>query len=388
MERVIFHVDMDAFFAAIEQRDTPRYRGAPVIVGAAPGSRGVVCAASYEARAYGVHSAMPIHMAVQKCPHAFFVPPRKDAYHAVSSSLMKLLGSYSPLCEPLSIDEAFLDMSGTERLLGPPEEVARHISQAMEETLELTCSIGIGPNKLMAKIGSNQQKPRGITRMPFTPHEIVSWLAPHPVEILWGVGRQTARILADKNITTVGELQKCSQRELVSLLGKAGMDLFWRCRGIDERPVTPTEETQSIGRETTFQTDCGDYEEIRKTLLRFSEEVARRARKKNLRGRSISLVYRTGKGRRCRKSIRHDGACTTYDIFTPLMQLLTTHWMSITPFRLVGVTLSDFSVEMQQCFLPPEAPSEQKTQWNTGDYLTDMVLQKKGIPPLQRGRLL
>jgi DNA polymerase-4 len=286
------HVDMDAFFASVEQRDTPAYRGRPLIVGARPGMRGVVAAASYEARAFGVHSAMPIGEAVRRCPEGVFVRPRLDAYRRESEAVMAIFASFSPLVEPVSIDEAFLDMTGTERLLGPPLAAATALADRIRRERSLTASIGIAPNKFLAKIASDLHKPAGITMAPFDPRAVIPWLAPLPVKRIWGVGEATGAVLDRMGIRTVGDLQGLSREYLTDRFGRQGEKLFALCRGIDDRPLAVAEPAKSISREHTFNVDSTDPETWKRTLYSLAQDVSRRARAGGVKGATVVLTYR------------------------------------------------------------------------------------------------
>jgi len=289
---VIFHVDMDAFFASIEQRNTPVYLGKPLIVGAPPGMRGVVSAASYEARAFGVHSAMPIGEAVRRCPGGIFVRPRMEAYCRESEAVMAIISSFSPRIEQVSIDEAFLDMTGTARLLGPPLQVAHALADRIRNERSITASIGIAPNKFLAKIASDLHKPAGITMAPFDPLAIAEWLAPLPAGRIWGVGKTTGAILQRMGIGTIGDLQKLSLERLINRFGRQGEKLFSLCRGIDDRPFGAPDEAKSISREHTFNVDSTDREVWKQTLFSLAQDVARRARRSGIRGGAVVLIYR------------------------------------------------------------------------------------------------
>jgi len=343
---MVFHIDMDAFFASIEQRDFPPYRGKPVIVGAKPGTRGVVCAASYEARRFGVRSAMPIQEAFRRCPQGVFVPPRGEVYSSVSKSVMEILVGFSPVIEKISVDEAFLDMSGTERLFGPPLEAAKKISSAINEKLELTASIGIAPNKFLSKIASDLNKPNGITITPFCQKEIEEWLAPFPVIKLWGVGEKTRYTLHSIGISTVRDLQQISLDFLVSRFGKQGSSLFYLCRGIDERPVGEEESAKSISREYTFQSDCCDKEEWKTTLLALSQDVARKARRKGVKGNTVVLCYRrpdfSRHSKRLKLAYPSDLSKVIYEHGIKILSQLQERSL-----RLIGIGITDFEEDMQ-----------------------------------------
>jgi DNA polymerase-4 len=285
--RVVFHLDMDAFFAAIEQRDYPELRGKPVIVGGT-GRRGVVATASYEAREYGVHSAMPGYRAHQLCPNGIFLPPRGRVYTEVSRQLMEILRRYSPDVEPLSLDEAFLDMSGTEELFGPPEKTARRIMGDIEKELRLTASVGIAPNKYIAKVASDMNKPAGLTICPAGKEK--EFLAPLPVERLWGVGPKTAPKLHAVGLRTIGDVSRWPEDELVRRLGKSFGAHIWRlANGIDSRNVERDHKAKSIGAERTLGHDITGVDAVRERLLPLCDKVAERVRKAGYRAGGITL---------------------------------------------------------------------------------------------------
>ncbi|MFO1492854.1 MAG: DNA polymerase IV, partial [Kiritimatiellia bacterium] len=232
MQASILHVDMDAFYASVEQMDHPEYRGKPVIVGAAPGMRGVVSACSYEARTFGVHSAMPINEASRRCPSGIFLPVRMERYKEISRRVMAVFDSITPLVEPLSIDEAFLDVTGAVHLLGTPAEIARAIKRRIREEVGLPCSVGVAPNKFLAKLAGDLGKPDGLTEVPCDPDGILAFLRPLPVGRIWGVGPVTAEKLKAAGFATIGDLQNTALEKLCRLLGQAlGLHVRQLCRG-------------------------------------------------------------------------------------------------------------------------------------------------------------
>lgn len=290
MERWILHVDMDAFFAAVEQRDRPELRGKPVIV-AGLGPRGVVATASYEARRFGIHSAMPTYQARRLCPEGIFLPPRFERYEEVAHEIRAILGEYSPLVEPVSLDEAFVDLTGTERLHGPPEKVAEEIHRRIPEELGLTCSVGLAQNKLLAKLASDSAKPGGIRVV--RPEEVQGFLDPLPVERLWGVGPKTAQRLGEKGIRTVADLRRLSPQLLCSWFGpNAGIFLWHLSQGIDESPVVPVREAKSLSQEVTYPEDLGDPEMVRAEVRRLSLLVADRLHREEALARTVRLKIR------------------------------------------------------------------------------------------------
>jgi nucleotidyltransferase/DNA polymerase involved in DNA repair len=289
---------MDAFYAAIEQRDFPELRGKPVIVGG-DRKRGVVATASYEARPYGIHSAMPMAQALKLCPHASVVPPRRERYVEISRQIFALLDAFTPLVEPLSLDEAFLDVSASPQVLGPAREIARQIKARIYEKTRLTASAGVAPNKFVAKIASDLHKPDGLVEV--QPGEILAFLHPLSVTRLWGVGRVTAQILQSLGVQTIGDLATFSREALVAHFGAHGERLFQLARGIDDRPVDPAQEVKSLGEEETFTVDLSSDADIHPVLLRQAQIVARRLRTRGLAGRTITvkikLAERLGEGR-------------------------------------------------------------------------------------------
>lgn len=276
----ILHVDMDAFFAAIEQRDHPELRGKPVVVGSPPDQRGVVSTASYEARQYGVHSAMPSRTAYQRCPHAIFVPVRHDHYRAVSRQVMAVFRDITPVVEPVSIDEAFLDVSGIIDGARTSIDCARAIKRRLRQDLRLTGSVGVALNKFLAKVASDLDKPDGLTVMPSAPQRIARFLAPLSVRKIWGVGPQTADKLLAYGIRTIGDVQQSREDFLMRVLGsRHGSGIYRLAFGLDDRPVCaePREE-KSISHEETFGVDVDDPTRVKRELLRLTEKVGRRLR--------------------------------------------------------------------------------------------------------------
>ena len=282
MERTILHVDMDAFFASVEQREHPEWRGKPVIVGAAPHERGVVSTCSYEARKFGVHSAMPSRTAYERCPAGIFVRPDISLYKEVSRAVFEVFGRFSPYVEAVSIDEAFLDITGSLALFGGVEATGRKLREAVREETSLPCSVGIGPSRLLAKIASELAKPDGLFITPFDPEEVRLFLAPRKAGILWGVGGKTAAIMERYALRTCGDIQNTPLEQLSMLLGdSAAASIRAHAFGIDTSPVRwQEEEEKSVSREYTFPEDCSCREEVRARLMQLVEEVGRRFRTK------------------------------------------------------------------------------------------------------------
>jgi DNA polymerase-4 len=290
LPRKIIHIDMDAFYAAVEQHDNPSLRGKPVIVGGDPEKRGVVSAASYEARVYGVHSAMPTSQAKRLCPQGIFLPVRMGRYLEVSEQVFKILGVYSPLVEPLSLDESFLDVTGSEKLFGPALKIAKEIKKKIFESTGLTASAGIAPNKFLAKIASDFRKPDGLVEI--KPEEVQDFLRDLPISKLWGVGKTTEEVLQGIGILRVGQLAAYPTEAIERKLGKFGRELVALARGEDDRPVIPESQAKSISQEETFTPDLCDMETMKKVLLDQSERVASDLRKQGLKGFTVHLKVR------------------------------------------------------------------------------------------------
>ncbi len=378
--RTIFHIDMDAFFASVEQRDNPEFRSKPVIVGGRPGSRGVVSAASYEARAFGIHSAMPINEAYSRCPKGIFVAPRMQVYSSVSNEVMRLFARFSPAVEQVSIDEAFLDMTGTDRLFGSPEKTARRISEQIRVEQGITGSIGCAPNKFCAKIASDLNKPAGITFCPMEPEAIAEWLAPMPVGKIWGVGIKSAGILNRMGICTIGDLQRMPLENLLRRFGKQGAALFYLSRGIDGRPVGTDTPGKSIAREHTFPEDSSDPGQWRAALFSLSQDVARKARKQGVKGGTVHLTYRTPDFSRhtIRRTLPRPTNVARF-IFEGVLSILDQ--LHEPAFRLLGVGISALDETLQtDLFIDCS-----QQNWELSERAIDEITNRFGISALRKG---
>lgn len=290
--RCVLHADMDAFYASVEQRDRPELRGLPVVVGGA-GTRGVVAAASYEARTFGIHSAMSSVEAKRRCPDVIFVPGDMKRYARESRRIFEVFRSFSPLVEGLSLDEAFLDLTGSERLLGRPRDVGEQLRKQVREETELPISVGIGPIKMVAKIASGAAKPDGLVEVP--PEGVRDFLDPLPIRKIWGVGPVAGERLEGLGYRTIGDLARAAPGELHRHLGDWGEGIGRLARGVDLREVEPHREAVSISEENTFETDVQDRAVLEATILTHAEAVARRLRRQGLLARTIVLKWRIGR---------------------------------------------------------------------------------------------
>lgn len=288
--KAILHVDMDAFYAAVEERDNPELRDQPVVVGGSANGRGVVSTANYIARQFGIHSAMPAAQARRLCPHAVFIRPRMQVYAAISAHLRELFFRYTPLVEPLSLDEAFLDVTGTERLFGSPRDIAVSLKAAIRSDLELVASVGVAPNKFLAKLASDLSKPDGLIEV--DPDDRQAFLDPLPVSRLWGVGAAAQRKLHGMGVYTIGELRRETVERLESRLGSWGVHIWELSHGRDDRDVVPDRDAKSISHETTFERDIHDPAALRDVLIGLNEQVGRRLRRHGLMARTVDLKIR------------------------------------------------------------------------------------------------
>ena len=287
---MILHCDMDAFYASVEERDRPELVGRPVIVGGSPDKRGVVSAANYVARRDGVHSAMPSATARRLCPRAVFLPPRISRYAEVSRGVMEIFERFTPLVEPLSLDEAFLDVTGSTHLFGSAVDIGRRIKRLIREELGLVVSVGVAPNKFLAKIASDLEKPDGFVVV--EPERIHEFLDPLPIARIWGVGRQGGKVFERLGIRTIGQLRRWPLETLKERFGSNGEHFWHLARGLDDRPVIPEREAKSISNETTFERDIADAEILRAWLMDLTEQVAWRLRGQELQCRTVQLKVR------------------------------------------------------------------------------------------------
>jgi DNA polymerase-4 len=339
--RTIIHLDLDAFYASVEVLDDPALRGKPVIVGGSE-RRGVVSAASYEARAFGVHSAMPTATARRLCPQGIFLPVRMGRYREASENVFAIFRRFTPLVEPLSIDEAFLDVTGCERLFGAAEDVVRKIKAAVREETGLTVSAGVAPNKFLAKIASDLKKPDGLTVVP--PGGEIAFLDPLPVGRLWGVGSVTEKALHRRGIRTIGDLRRIPEGVLTRDFGAHGGQLHRLAHGIDERPVETGLEAKSVGHEDTYDRDLLVRGAMRRELLSLSDRVSARLRRHGLKGKTVTLKVKYA------DFVQVTRAATLPDptndggtLYRVALGLLANTEAGARPVRLLGISVSKLS---------------------------------------------
>lgn len=395
MQRWILHIDMDAFYASIEQMDHPEWRGLPVIVGGE--RRGVVAAASYEARTYGVHSAMPIFQAKKLCPDAIYTRGRRERYMEISHQIMAVLQNFSPVVEQASIDEAFLDGTGLERLFGPVGELGKAIKAEIKKSTGLTCSIGAAPVKFLAKIASDLKKPDGLSIL--HPDAVAGFMATLPLAKIPGLGPQTLKTIHELGISTAGEAQKLSEDFWVRRFGKVGKALFERCHGIDPREVEPYVEAKSESAETTLEHDTADLDELKTWLLRHAERVGASLRKHGYRGRTITLKVKYSdfkqvtRSHSLKKTINSTRAI--YEVAARLLDELAPK----AKIRLIGLGVSNFGENERQesmLSLPGIAPEKPDRLMPPGlnenreaslDQTLDRLRSKFGPTAVIRGKL-
>lgn len=340
--RKIIHIDMDAFYASVEQRDNPGYKGKPIVVGGSPQGRGgVVAAASYEARKFGIRSAMPSKKALELCPEVVFVYPRFSAYKEVSGRIREIFKRYTDLIEPLSLDEAFLDVTEDKQGIGSAIEIATRIRQAIYTELQLTASAGISINKFVAKIATDLKKPNGQTFI--GPSQIESFMEKLPVEKFFGVGQVTAGKMKAMGLHTGADLKKLTEQQLMKHFGKSGRFFYKIVRGIDDRPVQPDREAKSVSAEDTFAHDLTTPEEMYEALETISEIVVNRLQRLSLKGRTVTLKIKYHDFKQITRSQSFDKAVTTLDALTEAAkQLLAGTDLTDKKIRLLGVGLSNF----------------------------------------------
>jgi DNA polymerase-4 len=374
---------MDAFYASIEERERPELVGKPVIVGGTPEQRGVVSAANYVARKYGVHSAMPSAVAHRLCPQGIYLPPRISFYAEISRQIRHIFERFTPLVEPLSLDEAFLDVTGSEHLFGTAAEIGRMIKQAVREETKLVVSVGVAPNKFLAKIASDFDKPDGFVVV--EPGHEQEFLDPLPIGRLWGVGKQSSKIFERLGIRTIGQLCQWPIETLAARFGSNGEHLWQLAHGIDDRTVVPEREAKSISHETTFAQDIDDLEILRSWLLDLTEQVGWKLRRNGLRGKTVQLKVRFADfSTITRSQTLAEPTDITQELWKTADELLCRRLpASHLPVRLIGMGVSGFDESgLRQKMLFDQ--DEQQKHANL-DAVTDQIRERFGSSALQRG---
>ncbi len=381
--RTILHVDMDAFFASVEQRDNPDLRGKPVLVGGS-GPRGVVAAASYEARVFGCHSAQPTSVAKRLCPGAIIVSGRHSDYKAVSRQVFAILERFSPAIQPISIDEAFLDVTGSTHLFGSGESIAKQIRKLVKEETQLTCSVGVAPNKFLAKLASDMNKPDGLFII--EPETIQQALDPLPVTRLWGVGPSAERALAKLGIRTIADLRRMPVDTLVARMGDQGRHLHQLARGLDDRPVHIDREAKSISHEHTFGVDLDDPDEVRSLIARQAQDVAMRLRKHQRYARTVTIKVRFGDFETITRSHTLDNQTDeTRVIHDAARDLFDTWARSFRPVRLIGVGVSQLTDAPAE---PGLFDTRDNTKSRAVDRVSDAIADRFGKDAITRASSL
>lgn len=373
---MILHIDMDAFYASVEELDRPELVGKPVIVAGDPNSRGVVSAANYVARTFGVHSAMPASTAHRLCPQGVFLPVRMDRYVNISREISQIFHHYTPLVEPLSLDEAFLDVSGSVGLFGPAEQIGQKIKREIRDQLQLVASVGVAPNKYLAKIASDLDKPDGFVVV--DEKNIQAFLDPLPVSRIWGVGRVSNQVLDRLGIRTIAQLRFASIDLLRDKFGNMGDHLWQLARGIDDRPVVPDHEAKSISHETTFATDIADVETLRPCLLLLTEQVSQRLRAQGLLARTVHIKVRFANFQTITRSQTLSQATDlTDELWRTAAEMLAHRLPKIhQPVRLLGMGVSGFDESGQSQGLLFD--QEERKRQGKLDTMTDEILDRFG----------
>ena len=389
MRRVVFLVDMNAFFISCETTRNPSILGKPAAVAGDPKKRsGIILAANYEARKYGVKTTMVLHEAKKLCPGLILIPSDHRFYERKSRDVMDLLSRYTPVIEQNSIDEAWLDMTGCEKLFGEPAESARSIMDAISHELGLWCSIGISENKFLSKMASEMKKPLGITEL--WKHDIQVKLWPLPIRAMYGIGSQTADKLQKSGIFTIGDLANCNVKELMKSIGKYALDLHRLANGIDDSPVKPrsSDEIKSIGRSVTLAEDISDLETAKKILMELAEEVGAAARRHSKKGKTVQITIKYSNFQVITRQTTVPPTYLTKRIFSAGFGLLSRHWDKTRKIRLLGISISGFQdeFEAEQLSLFEDAASyvtsdrEEKLEKTI-----DMIRQKHGDSVIRRG---
>lgn len=379
---MIIHVDMDAYYASIEQRDNPKLRGLPVVVGGSPDGRGVVAAASYEARKFGIHSAMSMRKAIGLCPQLTIIKSRIDYYAALSKQIQRIFYEFTPIVEPLSLDEAFLDVTHTAHLFGDAESIGREIKSRIENDLGLIASVGIAPNKFLAKVASDLRKPNAFVVV--EPMTLETFLDPLPIERIWGVGQVTANVFRKHSIHTIGDLRRWKLPELQVLFGKSAQHYWELARGIDKRSVVPEREAKSISSETTFSQDIHEREILDGWLALLVEVVSRRLRNNAYQGKGVELKVRYHDFQSTTRSMMLSDPTDRTDTFLhSANSLLDRIPFDGRPIRLLGFGIHHLSqTTVRQLSLWDQSECDKQRDL---DAVSDEITGKFGRGAIQRG---
>ncbi len=385
---MILHIDMDAFYASVELRDQPQLQGKPVVVGGSPKGRGVISAASYEARKFGVHSAMASSQALRLCPDLIFIKPRMQYYADISKQIRNIFFDFTSLVEPLSLDEAFLDVSGCVRLFGDATSIAKQIKQRVQSDVGLIASAGVAPNKFLAKVASDLDKPDGLTVV--DPENVSEFLDPLSIRRIWGIGKVTESKFTKLGIRTVGDLRRLTANDMRSMFG-INSEHFWRlARGIDSRPVVPDRHAKSVSHETTFHRDIVEIEILRAWVLELADQVARRMRRYNIEGKTVNVKIRFGDFRTITRAFTlPKPTSTTQTLADCACDLLL---KSLSPngetslssgIRLLGMGVSNLSRPSEKVQLDLFDVEEQRKQKQV-DETNDAIRDKFGSTAIRR----
>lgn len=388
MDRIILHVDMDAFFASVEQLDNPALRGRPVVVGAPADQRGVVAAASYEARRFGIHSAMPSGEAARRCPDAVFVAPRRERYQEISNAVVAIFERFTPLIEPLSIDEAFLDVTGSQTLFGSGPDMAQAVRRMIKKELGLTASVGVASNKFLAKLASDMNKPDGMTVVPSSRDDILAFLAPLPVGRIWGVGVVLQRRLNEHGFVTIKDLQQATLQTLEPVAGRHTAEHLLRLAyGEDSRELEPDRDEKSISKEHTFNRDVRDPERLERTLLELVDDVGSGLRAKNRYAGTARLKLRWHTFKTItRQQPLSPPCCDDFSLRTAALALLRAEDVGSQAVRLIGFGVSDLQERPQEqlsLFGGEDADRQKRERLSRS---VDMLRKRFGPDALGRGR--
>lgn len=383
--RMILHVDMDAFYASVEEREDPTLKGKPVVVGGTTQGRGVVSAANYEARKFGIHSAMPMVKAMRRCAHLVRLSGRMDLYAQVSQQIRDIFHRYTPLVQPLSLDEAFLDVTASEKLFGSAETIGQRIRDDIKNELNLVASVGVAPSKFVAKIASDVRKPGGFVVV--DPEQVQAFLDPLPVSRIWGAGKVTVAVFERMGIKTIGQLRRQSEPWLQSHFGNFGQHLWQLANGIDDRDVVTDGQAKSISHETTFAEDLTNKDQLEAWLLHLTEQVAWRLRKHELKGKTVvlKLRYHDFKTLTRSKSLARP-TDNTDKIWQIIRQLFLGNWNGKNPIRLIGMGISGLHKQGERAELSEQADLFDAPENYKIDQLADDINARFGKSTLQRGR--